>query len=160
MKKNNACIGPKQVGVLGENIARDFLTSRGYKILEKNLKTPFGEIDIIARKRQFTVFFEVKTRMSEEYGTPLSSITDIKKEQYITSLRMSRPEIFRLDAQEVQTVIKTAVDRREHIHLWNSETFKDFLNNSFRVLNIRAKTVFESTGEKNSYEYFAVWEKL
>ncbi|MGB2630976.1 MAG: YraN family protein [Candidatus Omnitrophota bacterium] len=70
------------IGKLGEGIAEKFLTSRGYKVLHRNFTTPFGEIDIVATQRSCTVFFEVKTRISEKFGSPLSSITR-KKQKHI-----------------------------------------------------------------------------
>ncbi len=57
----------KQVGELGEQIARDYLEERGYKILDRNYKEQvkfgpgFGEIDIIAKNKDVIVFVEVKT---------------------------------------------------------------------------------------------------
>ena len=51
----------KQVGNLGEQIATDFLKRKGYKILERNFRNKWGEIDIIAKKKNILVFVEVKT---------------------------------------------------------------------------------------------------
>ena len=70
------------LGKLGERIAGKHVASRGYKILERNFVTPFGEIDIIAEKNNRIVFFEVKTRMSEKFECPLSSIT-VEKQRHI-----------------------------------------------------------------------------
>lgn len=54
---------PKQtLGQLGENIATKYLKSCGYKVIERNVANPWGEIDIIARSPNKTlVFVEVKT---------------------------------------------------------------------------------------------------
>jgi putative endonuclease len=73
----------RDTGKLGEKIAEKFLTSRGYRILDRNFSTPFGEIDLVARQAGFTVFFEVKTRLSERFGSPLLAITGEKKEHII-----------------------------------------------------------------------------
>lgn len=64
---------------LGEKITESFLVSRGFRILEKNYNTPFGEIDLVAERDGFVVFVEVKTRTSSRFGPPLASITSTKK---------------------------------------------------------------------------------
>jgi len=56
-------ITPKniRIGKLGEDLAVDFLLSRGYKILDRNYWKPYGEIDIVALKQNSIHFVEVKT---------------------------------------------------------------------------------------------------
>jgi len=51
---------PKKIGLLAEEIARDYLSKKGYKILAANYRTSFGEIDIIGKKNDLITFFEVK----------------------------------------------------------------------------------------------------
>ncbi len=70
-------------GQRGEKIAEMFLLSRGFKIISRNYKTPLGEIDIITSRGGYTVFVEVKSRVSERFGTPLESITPHKKAHII-----------------------------------------------------------------------------
>lgn len=57
------------VGQRGEDLAYDLLKKKGYKVLERNFKSPLGEIDIIAREGKTLVFIEVKTRLSADFGT-------------------------------------------------------------------------------------------
>lgn len=66
----------------GEQLAADFLTRRGFKIIERNFKYDRGEIDIIARKGNLIVFCEVKTRRSTTYGGGESAV-DFRKQQQI-----------------------------------------------------------------------------
>lgn len=57
-------------GKIGETIAADHLTRAGYKIVEKNFSTRFGEIDLIAAKGERLHFVEVKLKVGEDFGTP------------------------------------------------------------------------------------------
>jgi putative endonuclease len=51
----------KEVGRLGETIAADFLIRKGFKVIERNYRRPWGEIDIIAEKNRIVRFVEVKS---------------------------------------------------------------------------------------------------
>lgn len=72
-----------QLGERGEALAWNFLRKRGYKLLEKNFRTRFGEVDVIARKDGYFVFIEVKTRRDERFGTPAEAV-DRRKRQRLT----------------------------------------------------------------------------
>lgn len=74
----------RDVGILGEKLARDFLEKRGYRILETNYRCPEGEMDIVARHEDFLVFVEVRTKTSLEFGSPAESITPAKMEKLRT----------------------------------------------------------------------------
>jgi len=71
----------RETGIRGEKLARDFLKERGYNILEANYRCPEGEIDIIAKHKDFLVFIEVRTKKSLEFGSPEESIMVAKKER-------------------------------------------------------------------------------
>ena len=73
------------IGKCGEDIALRYLSKKGYKILEANLRTPFGEIDAVARHKNFTVFVEIKTRTSYSFGPPYLSVTVAKQRHIIKS---------------------------------------------------------------------------
>jgi putative endonuclease len=73
----------QNTGKLGERIAEKFLISRRFSILRKNFSTPFGEIDLIAKDGNFTVFVEVKTRTSDQFGSPISAITKAKQKHIL-----------------------------------------------------------------------------
>jgi len=70
----------KSLGKRGESIAAEFLEEQGYTILERNYRTPYGEIDLISKKNNSIVFIEVKTRASSTLGPPEISITRRKAE--------------------------------------------------------------------------------
>ena len=69
------------LGKKGEEIALAYLKSKKYKIIEKNLRNRFGEIDIIAKDHGTLVFIEVKTRTSEAFGTPIQGINEKKQKR-------------------------------------------------------------------------------
>ncbi|MBI5739541.1 MAG: YraN family protein [Nitrospirae bacterium] len=77
-----------KLGQKGEGIALSFLKTRGYAIIERNYKTPLGEIDIIARDNETLVFVEVKTRESIEFGLPFESV-DRRKRRKIAGVALS-----------------------------------------------------------------------
>ena len=64
--------------VQGEELATNFLKKKGYKIIDRNFRKGYGEIDIIAIKSKILVFVEVKTRTSNFFGTPFEQITSFK----------------------------------------------------------------------------------
>ena len=60
----------QKLGKKGEGLAVKALKKKGFRILEKNYRTPMGEIDIIAMDQGAIVFVEVKTRSSGQRGNP------------------------------------------------------------------------------------------
>ncbi|HEX3010675.1 MAG TPA: YraN family protein [Syntrophomonadaceae bacterium] len=90
----------KKLGQLGEDIAVSYLTNQGYKILERNYYTRYGEIDIICMQGKIIVFVEVRTKSSLNYGSPEESITPRKIEHlrkaaliYLGAFHLSYEEI-------------------------------------------------------------------
>lgn len=69
----------KYLGSSGESKAASFLTDNGYKILAKNYRTKFGEIDIIASDKDTICFVEVKARSTDRFGFPQEAILTNKK---------------------------------------------------------------------------------
>ena len=66
----------KEIGKLGEQLAKNFLIEKGYKILDMNFHfSKMAEIDIIAKKDSIIHFVEVKTRTQTLFGVPLEAIT-------------------------------------------------------------------------------------
>ena len=72
----------KLLGRVGEKRAVKYLKSIGYEILETNFTTDFGEIDIVAKDKDFIVFVEVKTRSSVAFGSPSEAVNAKKREKY------------------------------------------------------------------------------
>jgi putative endonuclease len=67
------------LGKLGEDAAAVHLDRLGYAIRARNVRTPFGELDLVAGHGESTVFIEVKTRRSRTRGLPEEAVTARKK---------------------------------------------------------------------------------
>lgn len=72
----------KILGRKGEKLVEKFLTERGYKLLKRNFRTPFGEADLIMQDGDEIVFVEVKTRLSEQFGAPKEAVGREKQKRY------------------------------------------------------------------------------
>jgi putative endonuclease len=70
----------KELGKRGEDIASSYMQEHGYRILQRNFRCGYGEVDIICTQAQVLVFVEVKTRTGQGFGSPEESITRTKKE--------------------------------------------------------------------------------
>ena len=100
---------PRQsLGQWGEALAARHLIGQGYTILDRNVRTPYGEIDLvvchITRGCPATVFVEVKTRASANLGLPEISITPRKQAHLLNAAQyylQNHPELegdWRVDA--------------------------------------------------------------
>lgn len=69
----------QSLGKLGENLACDALEARGYAIIARRYRTRLGEIDIVARDGDTTVFVEVKSRAGDEFGGAAAAVTPWKQ---------------------------------------------------------------------------------
>lgn len=65
----------KITGQIGEKFALEYLLSMNYELITKNFGTKFGEIDLIFRDGETTVFVEVKTKKDLDFGTPEEMFT-------------------------------------------------------------------------------------
>ena len=110
------------LGRWGEAIAADYLIEHGYTILARNERTPYGEIDLIAQQTSqpksgscesqlVTVFVEVKTRTSMEFGYPEEAVTPRKQVNLLSAAQHYLQEHPDLDIDWRVDVI--AVERLE-----------------------------------------------
>ncbi len=72
-----------QIGKIGENVAVSYLEDNGYIIVDRNYHSRFGEIDIIAKKEDYIVFIEVKTRNDMAIIKAFESVDRIKQKKII-----------------------------------------------------------------------------
>lgn len=93
----------KELGGFAEDFAFSFLKSHGYKIIDRNFHSRFGEIDIIALDGDTLVFVEVKARWSNKFGAPEEAVTPwkinkiIKTGEYYSLLNPKLPKKLRID---------------------------------------------------------------
>ena len=86
----------KEIGDFGEDAACRYLQGNGMEIIGRNFRIRGGEIDIIARDGRTTVFVEVKTRKSSEYGNPCEFVNYRKRQKLI------KTALFYLGRDDVQ----------------------------------------------------------
>lgn len=79
--------GRLRLGHQGERLAEAHLQQHGYKIITRNYRTPFGEVDLIAQHHTTWVFVEVKTRRSTAFGTPEEAIGARKRKHLLAAAR-------------------------------------------------------------------------
>lgn len=70
----------QSLGKWGEDTALKFLTDQGLHLVERNYRSPDGEIDLILTDEDQLVMVEVKTRKDAEFGLPEDAVTDEKIE--------------------------------------------------------------------------------
>ena len=78
----------KLLGDRGERAAVKYLKTQGFRIIAKQYRSSFGEVDIIAEDRRTTVFVEVKTRTSTNDGQPFEAV-DLRKQEKITRIALA-----------------------------------------------------------------------
>jgi len=73
----------QKIGAWGEQMAADHLAGRGCEIIARNARTPYGEIDIVAKQGDVYLFVEVKTRTSNKMGLPEEAVTARKRQHML-----------------------------------------------------------------------------
>lgn len=74
----------QRLGAAGEDLACAELERLGYRVVERNYRSRFGEIDIVAVDADTVVFVEVKTKTSGSFGDPVDEVTPQKQRQIIS----------------------------------------------------------------------------
>lgn len=110
----------RAIGAAYEKQAGEYLTGKGYEIVEYNFHCRMGEIDIIARDGEYLVFCEVKYRSQKGTGHPLEAV-DARKQRaiskcaayYLTTRNLwelpSRFDVVGVDGEGI-TLVKNAFD--------------------------------------------------
>jgi putative endonuclease len=102
----------RSIGNKAEDKAVLFLENKGFKILQRNFYSRYGEIDIIAEDPGAIVFIEVKYRVNNSFGSPLESISAKKIRSICKTAR------YYLKSEEINArfdVISITKDSTEHL---------------------------------------------
>jgi SAM-dependent methyltransferase len=86
-------------------------------------------------------------------------VTANSDDHYLDFLGGVAPEILAGPPENIPIHVARVRARREHCHVWNSETFRDFLVRSVELSGVAARPLYESGGDQNSWEYFGVCER-
>jgi putative endonuclease len=73
----------KTRGDRGEAAAVKYLRAQGYRVIERNFRCPWGEIDLVARDNDTLVFVEIKARQSRAFGEPHEAVGEWKQRRLI-----------------------------------------------------------------------------
>lgn len=130
----------KKLGNLGEKLASEFLTRKGFRLVAANFVVPVGrnrrgalinsEIDLIAYDGETLVFLEVKTRRSDEFAAPEQAV-DLRKQRQITRAARAYRRIFRIQGAfryDVVSIVLPDEKSRPKINLlenfWTESKFR------------------------------------
>ncbi|MGH7961975.1 MAG: hypothetical protein ACRERD_09145, partial [Candidatus Binatia bacterium] len=86
-------------------------------------------------------------------------VSEVGDDHYVELLEHVQPEVFATRESLLQALAR-ARQRREHVHVWDSTSCKSFLEKTFGLLGQEGKSLYESSGSENHFEYFAVLHKL
>ena len=102
----------QEVGKRGEQVASDYLTAKGYRILERNWYFRKKEIDIIAEKDDFLVIIEVKSRSVGFQENPMDAV-NMKKQRFLIQAANAYINKFGIE-MEVKFDIITVIFFNDH----------------------------------------------
>jgi putative endonuclease len=110
-----------RLGRSGERYAADFLTRHGYEILERNVRRREGEVDLVARRADVTVFIEVKVRRPGGVGRATEALSPQKRRRLAAlaeAYAAEHPDLpanLRIDLVAVQLDERGSVEAVQHI---------------------------------------------
>ncbi|UCE43260.1 MAG: YraN family protein [Candidatus Aminicenantes bacterium] len=105
-------LSPHKLGILGEEIAKNYLEKKKFRIIQKGFRLYKGEIDLVAYDRETLVFVEVKTRNPGMLGLPEESV-NIRKQRQIQKIAEGYLALNNLDEVESRfDVISVVFDEK------------------------------------------------
>jgi len=116
----------KTLGERGEALAVRYLRKKGYKILERNYRCRWGEIDLVASDKGSLVFIEIKTRASTDFGQPQEAVGFSKQKKLILSAK----------AYMVERHVDEETNARFDVvavHLGQSDPWIDVIKDAFQL---------------------------
>lgn len=129
------------------------------KEIYRTLKTK-GHFVISAPDKEYT--FDLNRPLSDEKEIfeifhNKEKVAPIQK--YLPLIEYIHTDLLTASKKVIEEKLRYFRDRREHLHIWTAETFKEFLLKSFKLLNAKYVCEFEVNSIENEFEYFGVWQK-
>lgn len=112
-----------KIGKQGENVAADFLVTKGMKIVTRNYHSRFGEVDIIASDDKFIAFVEVKTRAAHAMVSGIEAVDSHKQRKLLLTA-----EFF---LQQNTTELQPRFDVIEVTHSSDAYEVTNYIQNAF-----------------------------
>lgn len=110
----------RDTGKRGERLACRYLKRRGYRLLERNYRCGHHEIDLVMLKGDTTVFVEVKTRSSVEFGRPAEAVTQAKR-RFLLLAAGAYIRQYRLEGRPARfDVIEVYLPKKDIVHIENA----------------------------------------
>ena len=106
----------KTIGNYGEEAAVKYLKKNKYIILERNFSISGGEIDIIAKKGDYVIFVEVKTRSNESYGGGLEAVNFVKQQRLVKAARVYMQKLGDVPVRFDVIEVKGCMDGKKFIN--------------------------------------------
>jgi SAM-dependent methyltransferase len=88
-----------------------------------------------------------------------TGVNSVNNDHYVDFLTYVHPEVFG-SKENFMNALNSVRKRREHVHVWDSITFRKHLDRIFNLLSINMLFLFESDSHSNHFEYFAVLKKI
>jgi putative endonuclease len=113
----------RELGRWGEDLAKSFLEGKGYQVMFQNVFTEYGEIDLVAKRKNQIHFVEVKTRRTKDFGHPEESITQSKLSHMIDSAEaflQAHPEFEGSWQIDVIAILVTKQDKAPEIRFFEN----------------------------------------
>jgi putative endonuclease len=113
-----------RTGRIGEAHAEKFLKQAGLKIIARNVRVGYDELDLIAKQGEVLIFVEVKTRASEDFGRPAAAVNRAKRKKlsraaiHFMKRHKLRPPYIRFD------IVEVIGDKPEVRHIQNAFTLE------------------------------------
>ena len=97
-------------GIAAEELAARYLTDRGLRVVARNFRCRFGEVDLIMQDGDTLVFVEVRLRRSERFGGALASITHAKQRKLVATARFYLGGLRHVPSCRFDAVVLDALD--------------------------------------------------
>ena len=97
-------------GIAAEELAARYLAARGLRVVARNYRCRFGEVDLIMQDGDVLVFVEVRLRRSDRFGGALASITRAKQRKLVATARFYLSGRERIPGCRFDAIVLDALD--------------------------------------------------